>query len=214
MHHYFNVCLSTALYITQQCIQIIIIVTVHPSLLQCLLVHSIIYYTAVHTNNYNCYSASLLQCLLVHSIIYYTAVHTNNYNCYSASLLQCCLSTALYITQQCIQIIIIVTVHHYFNVCLSTALYITQQCIQIIIIVTVHHYFNACLSTALYITQQCIQIIIIVTVHPSLLQCLLVHSIIYYTAVHTNNYNCYSASFITSMFACPQHYILHSSAYK
>ena len=132
MHHYFNACLSTALYITQQCIQIIIIVTVHPSLLQCLLVHSIIYYTAVHTNNYNCYSASLLQCLLVHSIIYYTAVHTNNYNCYSASLLQC----------------------------------------------------------------------------------LLVHSIIYYTAVHTNNYNCYSASFITSMFACPQYYILHSSAYK
>ena len=151
-----------------------------------------------------------------------------------------CLSTALYITQQCIQIIIIVTVHHYFNACLSTALYITQQCMQIIIIVTVHHYFNACLFTALYITQQCIQIIIIVTVHPSLLQfacpqyynytavhrnnyncysasllqCLLVHSIIYYTAVHTNNYNCYSASFITSMFACPQHYILHSSAYK
>ena len=131
-----------------------------------------------------------------------------------------CLSTALYITQQCIQIIIIVTVHHYFNACLSTALYITQQCIQIIIIVTVHHYFNACLSTALYITQQCIQIIIIVTVHPSLLQCiacplqcLLVH-IIYYTAVHTNNYNCYSASFITSMLACPQYYILHSSAYK
>ena len=129
MHHYFNACLSTALYITA-CI------------------------------NYNCYSASLLQC------------------------------------------------------CLSTALYITQQCIQIIIIVTVHHYFNACLSTVLYITQQCIQIIIIVTVHPSLLQCLLVHSIIYYTAVHTNNYNCYSASFITSMFACPQYYILHSSAYK
>ena len=133
-------------------------------------------------------------------------------------MLQCiyfnaCLSTALYITQQCIQIIIIVTVHHYFNVCLSTALYITQQCIQIIIIVTVHHYFNACLSTALYITQQCIQIIIIVTVH-HYFNALLVHSIIYYTAVHTNNYNCYSASFITSMLACPQHYILHSSAYK
>ena len=100
---------------------------------------------------------------------------------------------------------------------LSTVLYITQQCIQIIIIVTVHHYFNACLSTALYITQQCIQIIIIVTVHPSLLQCLLVRSIIYYTAVHTNNYNCYRASFITSMFACPQHYIytvVHTNNYN
>ena len=119
-------------------------------------------YTVVHTNNYNCYSASLLQCLLVHSIIYYTAVHTNNYNCYSASLLHACLSTSMHTNN--------------YN-CLS---FITSM--------------FAC--PALYITQQCIQIIIIVTVHPSLLQCLLVHSIIYYTAVHTNNYNCYSASLL------------------